>query len=53
LAPEARAAVLLRYAEGLSYQEMAEICGEKVETLRARVSRAMPALRGCVHGEDV
>ncbi len=51
LAPEARAAVLLRYAQGFSYQEMSEVCGEKPATLRARVSRAMPVLRKCVEGE--
>lgn len=52
LAPEARAAVLLRYMEGFSYDEMAEICSEKAATLRARVSRAMPVLRRCIEGED-
>jgi RNA polymerase sigma factor (sigma-70 family) len=53
LAPEARAAVLLRYVEGFSYQDMAEISGERAETLRARVSRALPVLKKCVEREGV
>jgi RNA polymerase sigma-70 factor (ECF subfamily) len=41
----ARTAVLLRYQQGLTYEEMAEICGEKAGTLQARVSRALRKLR--------
>lgn len=48
LSPDARAAVILRYVDGFSYQESAEVCGDKPETLRARVSRALPVLRGCI-----
>ena len=33
------------YIEGSSYEEMAEVCGEKPGTLSARVARAMPVLR--------
>lgn len=53
LAPHARAAVLLRFVQELSYQEMAEVCGEKPETLRARVSRALPVLRACLEAKGV
>jgi RNA polymerase sigma-70 factor (ECF subfamily) len=45
LAPPIRAAVLLRYQQGLSFDEMAEICGEQAGTLQARVQRALPRLR--------
>ncbi len=40
-----RSAVLLRYQEGLSFEEMAAICGERATTLQARVARALPVLR--------
>ncbi|HEX3765230.1 MAG TPA: sigma-70 family RNA polymerase sigma factor [Kofleriaceae bacterium] len=40
-----RTAVLLRYQQGLTYEEMAEICGEKPGTLQARVTRAVRKLR--------
>lgn len=45
LAPEVRSAVVLRHQEGLSFDEMAEICGERATTLQARVARALPKLR--------
>jgi RNA polymerase sigma-70 factor (ECF subfamily) len=45
LPANARSAVLLRYQEGLSFEEMAEICGERATTLQARVARALPVLR--------
>jgi RNA polymerase sigma-70 factor (ECF subfamily) len=45
-----RAAVLLRYQQGLTYEEMAEICGEKAGTLQARVSRALRKLRDRLEG---
>jgi RNA polymerase sigma-70 factor (ECF subfamily) len=53
LSSDAREVILLRYAEGFSYLEAADVCGERVETLRARVSRAMPVLRECVEGKGV
>ncbi len=46
----ARAAVLLRYQQGLTYEEMAEVCGEKAGTLQARVSRALRKLRDRLEG---
>jgi RNA polymerase sigma-70 factor (ECF subfamily) len=48
-----RAAVLLRYQQGLTYEEMAEICGEKAGTLQARVSRALRKLRERLEGHRV
>ena len=52
LAPAVRTAVLLRFVEGFTYDEMARVCDEQASTLRTRVSRAMPVLRRCVeaHG---
>lgn len=40
-----RTAILLRYPLGLSYEEMAVICGEHPGTLQSRVSRALRHLR--------
>ena len=50
LAPAAREAVLLRYQQELSYDEAAEITGERPGTLQQRVARALPVLRRCVEG---
>ncbi|HEX8113454.1 MAG TPA: sigma-70 family RNA polymerase sigma factor, partial [Kofleriaceae bacterium] len=47
----ARTAVLLRYQQGLTYEEMAEICGEKAGTLQARVARALRKLRDRLEGQ--
>jgi RNA polymerase sigma-70 factor, ECF subfamily len=40
-----RTALLLRYQQGLTYEDMAEICGENAGTLQARVARALRRLR--------
>ncbi len=45
LKPEVRIAVLLRYREDMSFEEMARVCGERPATLQARVARALPKLR--------
>lgn len=45
LKPEVRIAVLLRYREDMSFEEMAEVCGEQAATLQARVARALPKLK--------
>lgn len=42
---DVRAAILLRFHRGLSYDEMAELCGEQSGTMHARVSRALHRLR--------
>jgi len=41
----ARTALLLRYQQGFTFEEMAEICRETPGTLHARVTRALPLLR--------
>jgi RNA polymerase sigma-70 factor, ECF subfamily len=43
-----RTAVLLRYQQGFTFEDMAEVCGEKPGTLQARVARALPKLRACI-----
>jgi len=53
LAPRARAAVLLRFQQGLSYPEIARQSGEKAPALQVRVSRALPLLRRCLEGKGV
>jgi RNA polymerase sigma-70 factor (ECF subfamily) len=44
LSPEQREAILLVGAEGLSYEETAEICGVPVGTTKSRVNRARKRL---------
>ena len=53
LAEHTRLAVLLHYHEGLSFEAMAPVLGEKPGTLQARVARAMPVLRACLIGKGV
>lgn len=48
LAPRVRAAVLLRFQQGVTYEEMARLEGERAPTLQARVARALPVLRRCL-----
>jgi RNA polymerase sigma-70 factor (ECF subfamily) len=43
-----RTAVVLRYQQGFTFEEMAAICNEKPGTLAARVSRALPRLRALI-----
>ena len=43
-----RTAVLLRYQQGFTFEDMAVVCGEKPGTLQARVMRALPKLRACL-----
>lgn len=45
-----RTALLLRYQQGFSFEEMAQVCNEKAGTLQARVARALPVLRACIEG---
>jgi RNA polymerase sigma factor (sigma-70 family) len=53
LAPEKRAAVVGRFFAHLEYRELAAATGEKTDTLRIRVARAMPELRECLEGKGV
>lgn len=53
LEPHVRIAVVLRYQEGFTYEQMAQICQEKPATLQARVARAMPLLRRCLENKGV
>jgi RNA polymerase sigma factor (sigma-70 family) len=48
LAPATKSAVLLRFREGLGFEEMAAMHDEKPGTLQARVARALPVLRKCL-----
>jgi RNA polymerase sigma-70 factor (ECF subfamily) len=45
LAPEFRAAVVLCDIEGLSYEEIAEVLGVKIGTVRSRIHRGRAQLR--------
>ena len=53
LPPEKRAAVLGRFFAHLEYRELAAATGEKTDTLRIRVGRAMPELRECLEQKGV
>jgi RNA polymerase sigma-70 factor (ECF subfamily) len=53
LAPEIKMAVLLRYQEEMPYEEIRDKIHEKADTLRARVVRALPALRRCLEGKGI
>ncbi|HWM94572.1 MAG TPA: RNA polymerase sigma factor [Thermoanaerobaculia bacterium] len=48
LSPRVRAAVLLRFQQGLSYPEIARLTEEKAPALQVRVARALPLLRRCL-----
>jgi DNA-directed RNA polymerase specialized sigma24 family protein len=50
LSPHVRTAVLLRFQEGFSYEEMARAVRERAPALQARVARALPVLRRCLEG---
>jgi len=45
-----RAAVVLRDVEGLPYEEIAGICGERVGTVKSRLHRARQMLREALKG---
>lgn len=48
LPPHILTAVLLRFQQGFTFEEMADVCREKPGTLQAQVARALPALRRCI-----
>ena len=41
-------ALLLRFQQGFTFEDMAQMCREKPGTLQAQVSRALPQLRTCI-----
>lgn len=53
LSAESRMAVLLRFQEGMTYEDMGRMCREKSTTLQARVTRALPLLRRCLEGKGI
>ncbi|HEX2689011.1 MAG TPA: RNA polymerase sigma factor [Kofleriaceae bacterium] len=53
LPPEKRAAIVGRFFADLEYRELAAVTGEKTDTLRIRVGRAMPELRECLERKGV
>lgn len=52
LTPEKREAFLLKHVDGLSYEEMAAVTGERVPTLKMRVHRAREALLEALEEEE-
>jgi RNA polymerase sigma factor (sigma-70 family) len=48
LAPAVRTAVLLRFQQGFSFEEMSRMSDERAGTLQQRVARALPVLRECI-----
>lgn len=48
LGEHARGVLVLRYQQGLTFDDLAVIYGEKPGTLQARVMRSLPALRRCI-----
>ncbi len=52
LSIDTRIAVLLRFREGLTYEEIGAVCGERATTVQARVARALPRLRAALGGGE-
>ena len=50
---EVRDAILLRFMEQLSYEEMARVTGTRAATLQMRVARSMKGLRKCLETSGV
>jgi RNA polymerase sigma-70 factor (ECF subfamily) len=48
LRPAVQTALLLRFQQGFSFEDMAAMCDEKPGTLQAQVARALPVLRDCI-----
>jgi len=49
---DTRIAVLLRYREGMTFEEIGAMCGERATTVQARVARALPRLRAVLGGGE-
>lgn len=50
---EVREAVVLRFMQQMSYEEMARVMGERAATLQMRVARAMSGLKKCLEASGV
>jgi len=50
---EVRDAIVLRFMQQLSYEEMARVTGKRAATLQMRVARAMSGLRKCLEASGV
>lgn len=48
LTPRVLSALLLRFQQGFTFEDMAAMCNEKPGTLQAQVTRALPVLRTCI-----
>ena len=48
LGEHVRGVLVLRYQQGLTFDDLAEIYGEKPGTLQARVMRSLPVVRRCI-----
>jgi RNA polymerase sigma-70 factor (ECF subfamily) len=48
LPEKVRIALLLRFQQGFSFEDMAVVCRKKPGTLQAQVTRALPRLRACI-----
>lgn len=48
LGEHARGVLVLRYQQGFTFEQLAEIYGDKPGTLQARVMRSLPVLRRCI-----
>jgi len=48
LGEHARSVLVLRYQQGMTFEELADLYRAKPGTLQARVMRALPALRRCI-----
>lgn len=53
ISPEQREVLLLVGANGLSYQEAAEIAGCAIGTIKSRLARGRVALQALLEGEDM
>jgi RNA polymerase sigma-70 factor (ECF subfamily) len=51
LGKRTRSVLILRFAGGLSYKEIAEVLDVPIGTIKSRIAAGVEALRGLVHGE--
>jgi RNA polymerase sigma-70 factor (ECF subfamily) len=53
LSASMRTQLLMRYFLGLSHAEIGDVVGDPHGTVQVRISRILPRLRRCLHGEGV